>query len=68
MSGESIHKRLSTAIIAGDKDKLLGVVDKAIQGGMTPADIIEKGMSPGMRKILVSISRLIYRGNKMHNV
>lgn len=51
MSGESIHKRLNIAIIAGDKDKLLGVVDEAIQGGMVPADIIEQGMSPGMREI-----------------
>lgn len=51
MSGESVHKRLSTAVIAGDKDKLLGVVDEAIKGGMVPADIIEKGMSPGMREI-----------------
>ena len=51
MSNESTHERLSAAIIAGDKDKLLGAVKDALGEGMTPSDIIEKGMSPGMKEV-----------------
>ena len=51
MSKESTHERLSAAIITGDKDKLLGAVKDALGEGMTPSDIIEKGMSPGMKEV-----------------
>ena len=51
MSNESTHERLSAAIITGDKDKLLGAVKDALGEGMTPSDIIEKGMSPGMKEV-----------------
>ena len=51
MSDESIHQRLSAAIIAGEKDKLSAAIEDALKGGMTPTDIIEKGMSPGMKDV-----------------
>ena len=51
MSNESTYKRLSAAIIAGDKDKLLAAVEDAFREGMTPSDIIEKGMHPGMKEV-----------------
>jgi len=51
MSTESTYQRLSTAIISGDKNKLLVVVEEALQEGLTPSDIIEKGMSPGMKEV-----------------
>ncbi len=51
MSNESTHERLSAAIIAGDKDNLLGAIEDALKEGMTPSDIIDKGMSPGMKEV-----------------
>ena len=51
MSDESIHQRLSAAIIAGEKDKLSAAIEDALKGGMTPTDIIEKGLSPGMKEV-----------------
>jgi len=51
MSKESTHERLSAAIIVGDKNKLLGAIEDALGEGMTPADVIEKGMSPGMKEV-----------------
>jgi len=40
MSGEPVYQRITAAIIAGDKDKLLVAVEDALRGGMTPSDII----------------------------
>jgi len=51
MSNESTYERLSGAIVAGDKDKLLGAVEDALKEGVAPSDIIEKGMSPGMKEV-----------------
>ena len=51
MSDESIYERLGATIIAGDKDKLLQAVEDALREGVTPSDIIEKGMSPGMKEV-----------------
>jgi trimethylamine corrinoid protein len=51
MSNESTQERLGAAIIAGDRNKLLGAVEDALGEGMTPSDIIEKGMSPGMKEV-----------------
>ena len=50
MSNEPIYQRITAAIIAGDKDKLLVAVEEALRGGMTPSDIIDRGLSPGMRE------------------
>jgi methanogenic corrinoid protein MtbC1 len=51
MPNESIYQRITAAIIAGDKDKLLVAVEEALRGGMTPSDIIDRGLSPGMREV-----------------
>jgi len=51
MSNESTYKRLSAAIIAGDKDKLLAAVEDALREGVTASEIIERGMSPGMKEV-----------------
>ena len=51
MSDESIYERLGATIIAGDKDKLLQAVEDALREGVIPSDIIEKGMSPGMKEV-----------------
>jgi len=57
MSKESIFKQLNTAIIAGDRDGLQNAIDFALKEGITPSDIIEKGMSPGMKEIGEMFSR-----------
>ena len=51
MTKESTYAQLSAAIIAGDKEKLLGAVEAALKEGIAPSDIIEKGMSPGMKEV-----------------
>ena len=48
MSNEPIYERLTAAIIAGDKDKLLVAVEDALRESMSPSDIIDRGLSPGM--------------------
>ena len=51
MSNESTYEQLSAAIIAGDKDTLLATIEDALRKGITPSDIIELGMHPGMKEI-----------------
>ncbi len=51
MSNESTFKQLSEAVIAGDRDGLQQVVEEALGAGISPSDIIEKGMSPGMKEV-----------------
>jgi trimethylamine corrinoid protein len=51
MSDESSFEKLSNALIAGDKSGLEQGVADALKEGVTPSDIIEKGMSPGMKEV-----------------
>lgn len=51
MSNESVCQRLGAAIIAGDKDKLLVAIEEALREGVTASEIIERGMSPGMKEV-----------------
>ena len=51
MSNESIYQRLGAAIITGDKGKLLVAVEDALREDVTASEIIEKGMSVGMKKV-----------------
>ncbi|MBA7633258.1 Methionine synthase [subsurface metagenome] len=51
MSNESIYQRLGAAIITGDKDKLLVAVEDALREGVTASEIIERGMSTGMKEV-----------------
>ena len=51
MSNESTYEQLSAAIIAGNKDRLLATIEDALREGISPSDIIEMGMHPGMKEI-----------------
>ena len=51
MSNESIYQRLGAAIITGDKDKLLIAVEDALREGVPASELIERGMSPGMKEV-----------------
>ena len=51
MAIEHVYEQIASAIVAGDKAKSLALVEDALQEGVSPTGIIEKGMSPGMKKI-----------------
>ena len=51
MTRETTFESLKSAIIDGDRDKTLSGVDAALKQGIPPAEIIEKGMSPGMKEV-----------------
>ncbi len=51
MTDEAIFEQLYNAIIAGDTGGLGQVVGEALKEGIKPSDIIEKGMSPGMKEV-----------------
>jgi len=51
MSKLSVLERLGAAIIAGDKNNLQKAIDSALNEGISPSDIIEQGMSPGMKEV-----------------
>lgn len=51
MSNESTYEQLSAAIIAGDQDRLLAGIEDALREGISPSDIIEIGLHPGMKEI-----------------
>ncbi len=51
MPNESIFERLSAAIIAGDKDKLSVAIEDALREGVTLTDIIDRGLSSGMKEV-----------------
>jgi len=48
---EAVYAGLKEAIVTGDREKTLKAVDAALKGGVSASDIIEKGMSPGMREV-----------------
>ncbi|MQY81974.1 MAG: monomethylamine corrinoid protein 1, partial [Dehalococcoidia bacterium] len=51
MSGKATFERLYNAIIAGDRNEMEQRVGDALKEGIMPSDIIEKGMSPGMKEV-----------------
>ena len=51
MAKEAIFESLKSAIIDGDRDKTLAAVDAALKQGISPSDIIDKGMAPGMKEV-----------------
>ncbi len=51
MSGKATFERLYDAIIAGDRNEMEQGVGDALKEGIMPSDIIEKGMSPGMKEV-----------------
>ena len=48
---EMVYAGLRQVIIAGDREKALKVVEEALRGGFSASEIIEKGMSPGMKEV-----------------
>ena len=57
MTDKAIFEQLYNAIIAGDTGGLGQVVGEALKEGVKPSDIIEKGMSPGMKEVGDRFSR-----------
>lgn len=57
MPNKDIYERLSSGIMDGNKDELLAAVEDALQDGLGPTDIIDKGMSPGMVEVGDKFSR-----------
>jgi len=51
MTDKAIFEQLYNAIIAGDTGGLGQAVGEALKEGIKPSDIIEKGMSPGMKEV-----------------
>ena len=51
MTDKTIFEQLYNAIIDGDTGGLGQVVGEALKEGIKPSDIIEKGMSPGMKEV-----------------
>jgi len=51
MPKEAIFEKLKEAIISGDRDRTLVMVEEASCEGISPSDIIEKGMSLGMKEV-----------------
>lgn len=48
---ESAYERLGAAIIEGDSDRAVAAVEEALKAGIAAAEIIEKGLSPGMKEV-----------------
>ena len=57
MTGKAIFEQLYNTIIAGDTGGLGQAVGEALKEGIKPSDIIEKGMSPGMKEVGDRFSR-----------
>ena len=51
MRDEPIYERLRAAIVASAGDEVLAAVEAALAEGAAPSDIIERGLSPGMKEI-----------------
>ena len=51
MAAESKYEQLGAAIIEGDGGKTLAAIEEALGGGMAPGEIIEKGLTPGMKEV-----------------
>jgi len=51
MSMRSVYERLSTAILEGDAEKAPKLVEKGLQEGLVPKDILDNGLVPGMNEV-----------------
>lgn len=51
MSDESIYDQLKAGIIDADTEMLLAVIDDALRQNVDPVDIVERGLTPGMREV-----------------
>jgi methanogenic corrinoid protein MtbC1 len=50
MSGQ-LYELMKTQILAFNEEELLKTIDEAINSGIAPADIISKGLSPGLEVV-----------------
>jgi len=48
---EALLKELAKAVEAGEPEEVLILAKKAIELGMNPIDVVEKGLSPGILKV-----------------
>jgi putative transposase len=48
---KALYVNVKEAIIAGDREKTIREVEEGLKGGLSASDIIEKGMSPGMKEV-----------------
>jgi len=46
-----LYQKLATAILEGSSDKVPGLVQKALDQGLTPKDILDHGMVVGMNEV-----------------
>jgi 5-methyltetrahydrofolate--homocysteine methyltransferase len=46
-----IYERLSTALLEGDAEKAPKLVEKGLQEGLAPKDILDHGLVPGMNEV-----------------
>lgn len=49
MGGNEIYKKLSEAVVTGDKTLIKTYAEEALKAGVDPLDAIENGLSPGMK-------------------
>jgi len=47
----AIYERLSTAILEGKEDRVPGLVQKALDEGLVPKDILDNGLIVGMNEV-----------------
>ncbi len=52
-----LYEKLSTAILEGDADSTPGLVQKALDQGLVPKDILDNGMVVGMNEVGVRFKR-----------
>jgi 5-methyltetrahydrofolate--homocysteine methyltransferase len=46
-----VYERLSTAILEGDAEKAPKLVEKGLEQGLAPKDILDNGLVPGMNEV-----------------
>jgi len=51
MANDSIYDQLKVGVIEADTERLLAMIDDALRQDLEPIDIVEKGLTPGMREI-----------------
>ncbi len=56
----TIFERLSQAVISGDRDGIVALVDQALAEGIAPLEISNKGFLPGLEEVGRRFDRSIY--------
>ena len=53
----TIYERLSTAVLEGDIDQAPTLVEKGLDEGLAPKDILDSGLTLGMNEVGVRFKR-----------